>query len=164
MSTEHSPKPKENISRFGKLLAGLVLNGVDFAIVGGLAVIINGYDHLTLDAAILVSDSPANLRKLLDYLSRWGEGWARELTLEDFGPQEGSIRVTEEFDLDIFTRMRGKSLDDFRPRLRQLEVGAIPVRYLGPADLVFLKQNSWREKDKLDVLAMNEVLEREAGA
>jgi len=30
----------------------------------------------------------------------------------------------EDFDLDIFTRMRGRSLEDFRPRLRYLAVEA----------------------------------------
>lgn len=161
MSAEHSPESKETISRFGNLLAGLARSNVDFAVVGGLAVIFNGYDRLTLDADILVHAAPDNVRRLLDFLAGWGEGWSRELTLDDFLPQEGSIRVMEEFDLDIFTQMRGKSLDDFRPRLRQVLVGNIPISYLAPADLVFLKQGSWREKDKLDVLAMHEVISRE---
>jgi hypothetical protein len=29
-------------------------------------------------------------------------------------------------------------------------------------DLIFLKQDSWRDKDKLDVLAMQEILARES--
>jgi hypothetical protein len=29
--------------------------------------------------------------------------------------------------------------------------------------LIFLKQNSWRDKDKLDVQAMQEIIERESG-
>lgn len=151
----------QNSTRFGRLLADLVRGGVDFAVVGGLAVIFNGYDRLTLDADILIGDSPANAARLLECLSLWGEGWARELKVEDFAPQEGSIRVMEEFDLDIFTRMRGKSLEDFRPRLRQLQVDGIAIRYLSPADLVLLKEGSWRDKDKLDVLAMREVIARE---
>lgn len=60
---------------------------------------------------MLVSDAPENLRKLLDCLAGWGEGWARELQ---------------------------------------------------PADLVFLKEYSWRDKDKLDVLAMREIIARES--
>ncbi|MBM3838498.1 MAG: hypothetical protein FJ398_11135 [Verrucomicrobia bacterium] len=164
MSTEPSPESKETISRFGKLLVDLAKCQIDFTVVGGLAVIFNGYDRLTLDADVLVDDAPANLERLLDCLSHWGEGWARELTLEDFAPKEGSIRVMEEFDLDIFTRMRGKSWKDFQPRFRHLEVGDARIPYLHPLDLIFLKQGSWREKDKLDVLAMQEVLARESGA
>jgi Nucleotidyltransferase of unknown function (DUF6036) len=160
---EPSPEPRETISRFEKLLAALATNRVDFAVVGGLAVIFNGYPRLTLDADILVHDRPYNLRRLLDCLAGWGEGWARELKPEDFTAQEGSIRVMEEFDLDIFTRMGGKALDDFRPRLRYLETGSVRIPYLSPADLILLKQDSWREKDKLDVQAMREILAREGG-
>ncbi len=160
---EHSPEPREIISRFEKLLAGLATSGVDFAIVGGLAVILNGYPRLTLDADILVHAAPDNLRKLLTHLAGWGEGWARELKPEDFAPQEGCIRVMDEFDLDIFTRLHGKTLEDFRPRLRHLETHGVRLPYLAPEDLVLLKQGSWREKDKLDVLAMQEIIARERG-
>ena len=159
---DHSPKPGEITSRFEKLLVALAADRVDFAVVGGLAVIFNGYPRLTLDVDILVHDAPENLRKLLDCLVGWGEGWARELKPEDFVFQEGAVRVMEEFDLDIFTRMCGKSLDDFRPRLRYLETGGVRIPYLAPEDLIFLKQGSWRDKDKLDVQAMREIIARES--
>jgi hypothetical protein len=84
--------------------------------------------------------------------------------VEDFLPQEGSIRVMEEFDLDIFTRMRGKSIEDFRARCRSLTVQGLSIKYLAPADLIFLKEGSWRDKDKLDVVAMREIINRETQA
>ena len=86
---EPSPEPRETISHFEKLLAALVTSRVDFAVVGGLAVIFNGYPRLTLDADILVDDRLDNLRRLLDCLAGWGEGWARELKPEDFAAEEG---------------------------------------------------------------------------
>jgi hypothetical protein len=41
--------------------------------------------------------------------------------------------------------------------------GSVRITYLLPADLIILKQDSWREKDKLDVLALRETLAREGG-
>jgi hypothetical protein len=35
------------------------------------------------------------------------------------------------------------------------------ISLLSPEQLIQLKQPSWRDKDKLDVLAMKEILERE---
>ena len=157
-----SPDANENTSRFGKLLVALVRDDVDFALAGGLAVFFNGYPRITDDVDVLVSDAPENLRKLLDSLSHWGEGYARELKLKDFKPEPGAIRVMEEFDLDIFTRMGGESLDYFRSRLRYKELGGVQVPYLSPTDLIFLKQDSWRDKDKLDVAAMKETVARES--
>jgi hypothetical protein len=161
MPPPHSPEPRQTFSRFEKLLADLARHGVDFAVVGGIAVILNGYPRLTVDVAILVRESPDNVDRLLACLRGWGEGWARELKPEDFGPQEGAIRVMEDFDLDIFTRMRGKSLEDFRPRLRYLQIDEVRIPFLAPEDLIWLKQDSWREKDQLDVLALKEIIARE---
>ena len=116
-----SPEPNPTPSAFEKLLAGLARSEIDFAVVGGLAVILNGYPRLTVDADILVANSKDNLSKLLAYLQTWGEGWARDLRIEDFEVlEQGSIRVSEDFDLDIFVSMNGKTLDDFRPSLRSL--------------------------------------------
>jgi Nucleotidyltransferase of unknown function (DUF6036) len=153
-----SNEPNRTRSQFEKLLADLARGGVDFAVVGGLAVILNGYPRLTVDADILVKKSTANLQKLLGVLKNWGEGWARELKLEDFEVEEGSIRVSEDFDLDIFVRMRGKTLDNFRPNLLHFDSDGVAIAYLSPADLIFLKEGSWREKDQLDVSAMKEIL------
>lgn len=153
-----TPSPPENYFQFEKLLVDLAKAGVDFAVVGGVAVSLNGFVRATDDVDIVVQDSPENVRKLLDSLSGWGEGWARELTVEDFLPQEGSIRVIEDFDLDIFTRMAGRSLEDFRPRLLYLALGPVRIPYLGAADLILLKEGSWREKDQLDVRALKRIL------
>src|ERR1700747_2418703 len=100
--------PNENFFRFESLLVELARAGVDFAAVGGVAISLNGFVRATEDVDILAHSSPDNLRKLLGCLKNWGEGWARELKVEDFLIEEGSIRVMENFDLDIFVKMRGK--------------------------------------------------------
>ena len=153
-----TPSPPESYFQYEKLLVGLVQAGVDFAAVGGVAVSLNGFVRATDDVDIIVQASPDNIGKLLTCLAGWGEGWARELKVEDFALQEGSIRVVEDFDLDIFTRMRGQTLDDFRPRLRYLEAGGVRIAYLAPEDLIFLKQGSWRKKDQLDVAALRRIM------
>lgn len=152
---------KETISPFERLLADLTGAGVDYAVVGGVAVIANGYVRLTEDLDILISDEQANLTQLLEVLARFGEGHARELTPADFLRQEGSIRVMEEFDLDIFVLMRGNTLESFRPNLRRFESAGTSFFYLSPQQLIQLKQDSWRDKDKIDVIAMKEILARE---
>jgi hypothetical protein len=154
--------PNENFFRFGSLLVALARAGVDFATVGGVAVSLNGFVRATEDVDILANNSPENLHKLLDCLKNWGEGWARELKIEDFTIEEGSIRVIEDFDLDIFVKMRGKTLNDFRPTLRFFESEGVRIAYLSPEDLIFLKGGSWREKDQIDVAAMKEIIARES--
>lgn len=153
-----TPLPPENSTPFEELLVGLARAGVEFAVAGGVAVSLNGFVRATDDVDLIVEESAENIGRLLGYLAHWGEGWARELKVEDFVPQEGSIRVMEAFDLDLFTRLRGKSWADFRPRLRAVEMGGARIPYLSPEDLIFLKQDSWREKDQIDVAALKKLL------
>ena len=65
----------------------------------------------------------------------------------------------EEFELDIFTRMRDKTLDDHRPRLRYLEAHGVRIPYLALEDLIYLKEgSSGAIKDKFDVQALREII------
>ena len=43
MPPNHSSEPKETVSRFEKLLVALARADIDYAVAGGLAVILNGY-------------------------------------------------------------------------------------------------------------------------
>jgi hypothetical protein len=120
-----------------------------------------GYARLTVDVDVIVARNAENLRRLLDVLAQWGEGFARELSPADFIGEEGCVRVSEEFDLDIFTTMSGRTLDDFRPRLRYLNSAGRRIPYISPEDIISLKQSSWRDKDQLDVRAMRQAIARE---
>jgi acylphosphatase len=151
----------ENYFPYERLLVALVRSGVDFAAVGGVAISLNGFVRATEDVDIIVGNAPENLRKLIECLKSWGEGWARELKPEDFAIEAGAVRLIEDFALDMFVSMRKKKLDDFRPRLRHLDASDVRIPYLAPEDLIFLKQDSWRDKDKLDVQAMREIIARE---
>jgi hypothetical protein len=54
--------------------------------------------------------SREKVTRLLDALADYGEGFARELTSDDFPHNEGTICVVEESEfcqMDIFTRMTG---------------------------------------------------------
>ncbi len=155
-----TPSTPENSTPFESLLVDLVRAGVEFAVVGGVAVSLNGFVRSTDDLDILVDENPDNIRKLLACLRGWGEGWARELTPDDFRPQEGSVRVTEDFELDIFTRMRGHSLAGFHSHVRRLDASGVAIPCLDAEALIQLKRDSWREKDRIDVEALTRIARR----
>ena len=115
---------------FESLLVDLSRAGVDYLVAGGVAVCLNGFVRATQDLDLLVEASPANLRRLLACLATFGEGFARELSPEDFPMEEGAVRVNEDFTLDLFTLMRNRTFADFAATARRLEDrrdrGAIP--------------------------------------
>lgn len=147
---------------FEKLLVKLADGGVAFVIVGGIAVTLHGYVRLTEDVDILIDSSPENVDRLLHSLSDYGEGFARELSPDDFTDEEGAIRIveeTEESQIDIFTRMSGLRYEDLRADAELLAISSHVIPYASKAALIGLKSRSVREKDQLDVQALKRLSE-----
>lgn len=143
---------------FESLLADLARAGVDFIVVGGLAVALAGFPRMTDDVDLLINASPGNVARLLGALESFGEGAARELTPADFPLEEGAVRVAEHFDLDLFTLMNGWTYHDLSSMAVTHDVAGVPVRFLGAEGLLRLKQDSLRPKDQLDVQVLRSLL------
>jgi hypothetical protein len=146
---------------YEKLLVSLSRAGVNFMVVGGVAVALNGFVRTTEDVDILIERSTENVERLLAALAFFGQGHARELNLDDFNEAEGAIRVIEEFPLDIFTVMRGLAYRDLLGQSRQTEVQGNKITFLNAEGLIRLKQPSHREKDQIDVAALRRQSESE---
>lgn len=145
---------------FERLLVGLVDARVDFITVGGIALALNGHVRATEDVDILVRRTTENVERLLEVLGNFGQGYARELTSADFTDEEGAIRVIEDFPIDIFTRMGGRTYEDLLPHVRLHIAEQHTIPYLDAAGLVLLKADSLRPKDKQDVIALRGLLNK----
>ena len=147
---------------FEKLLVLLAEAGVNFIVVGGIAVSIQGYVHLTEAVEVLIDDSASNVRRLLDRLASYGEGFARELSSEDFNDEEGAIRIVEEVEqcqIDIFTRISGRRYSDVIGDADRFEVGGYQIAVASKVSLIGWKSKSVREKDQFDALALRRLQE-----
>lgn len=146
-------------SGFEELLARLSTANVDYVLVGGLAVAFCGYVRATEDMDILVRVDDENIRRLLDVLSEFGEGSARELQMADFTIEEGAIRIVEDFPLDIFTQMSGYRYEDLEGMTEIRQLNDHVIRYLNPEGLIALKEESVRPKDQTDVQVLRRIRE-----
>ena len=145
---------------FEKLLVRLARAEVRFVIVGGIAVSLQGYVRLTEDVDIILDYEEANVLRFLESLADYGEGFAREFSLEDFVPEEGALRLIEETEgcqLDIFTVMSGKTYTDLANDAEIFRVQNLNVLYASKKSLIELKSNTVREKDQLDVQALKKL-------
>lgn len=147
---------------FEKVLVLLAEAGVDFIVVGGIAVTIQGYVRLTEDVDLLIDDKPANIDRLLATLSDYGEGFAKELSRADFTDEEGAIRIVEEVEqcqIDIFTRMSGKKYADVVVGADLFPLSGHQLSVASKTSLIDWKSRSVREKDKIDAMALRRLLE-----
>lgn len=142
-------------SDFSELLGLLTASRIRFIVVGGVACALNGYVRATEDVDIIIDAAPDNVTELLRVLREWGDGYARDLVLSDFGLEPGAVRLVEEFPLDIFTVLSERRYEDFRSNAKQNSDG---ILYLHPSDIIATKQTSLREKDKLDIMAMTRII------
>jgi predicted nucleotidyltransferase len=147
---------------FEKLLVLLADAGIRFIVVDGIAVTLQGYVRLTEDVDLLLDDAPSNIGRLLETLAGYGEGFARELSPDDFTPDEGAIRVVEETEqcqIDLFTRMFGRTYRDVLEDADRFLLRGFEIRYASKASLIAWKESSVREKDRLDALALRQLAE-----
>jgi hypothetical protein len=142
-----------NQGPFESVLAALSRADVRYLVVGGVACALNGFVRTTEDLDILVDADPTNLRRLLSALAGVGEGHAAELEVEDFTDEEGSIRLVEEFPIDMFTRMGGKRFADMLP-YKRVSAGDPPIPFVDADGLILLKSGSVRQQDRIDVEAL----------
>jgi hypothetical protein len=143
---------------FVSLLDRLNRARVDYLVVGGVAVGFNGYVRTTEDLDILIDDAPENIGRLARALAEFGEGYGGGLTAADFPPEEGAVRILEaDCPLDLFNRMAGKTYRDFLPETVEKKVPGVwgSVRHLNRRALCALEKNSFREKDRLDVVVLD---------
>jgi len=141
-----------------KLLADLVRAEVRFLVVGGIACVMNGFVRTTEDLGLLIDGDPENVERLLGTLAGFGEGYARELAVADFGDEEGAVRLIEEFPIDIFTRMGGRRYADLLP-YRKLHAEEPSIPYVDAEGLILLKAGSPRPQDRFDVEALRRLLD-----
>jgi Nucleotidyl transferase of unknown function (DUF2204) len=147
---------------FEKLLVLLAEAGVDYIVVGGIAVSIQGYVRLTEDVALLIEASAENVKRLLTRLADYGEGFAKELSVEDFDDAEGAIRIVEEIEqcqIDLFTRMSGRRYADVISDADRFEVGGHRIAVASKNSLIGWKSASVREKDRFDADALRRLQE-----
>ena len=142
---------------FEKLLAKLAEADVRFVVVGGIAVTLQGYTRFTDDIDLLIDEERGNVERLLAALADFGDGYARELSVEDFSDSEGAIRIIEEAEMcqiDLFTRLSGVKYAETVADASVFLLGRHQIRYASKESLIFWKQQSVREKDRLDASAL----------
>ena len=143
---------------YAKLLAKLAKADVRFVIVGGIAVTLQGYTRFTEDIDLLLDADPQNIERLLMTLADFGEGYARELTADDFDDSEGAIRIIEETEMcqmNLFTRLAGVTYAEAKKDADHFALDGQSIYFAAKSSLIRWKEHSAREKDRLDASALH---------
>jgi predicted nucleotidyltransferase len=148
--------------RAGEILEVLVRGGVEFVLVGGIAVQAHGYIRSTRDVDIVPSPAPDAARRLSQALAALeAEEVGRNEHLTRFETRAGRLDV---IDLEEIAGTP-RSFEKLRSRALVVNLGGIEIPVAGLDDLVRMKRAAGRPHDLTDIGALtrdDEELEREA--
>ena len=108
----------EDLRALGTLLEA---EGVEYALIGGYALALQGIVRLTEDIDLLVEPTLENSRRWIRALSKLPDGAARELEGDDTVHTEYAIRINDEFTIDVMNSASGYTWSELAPLRIRLE-------------------------------------------
>ena len=150
-----------------KIFEALDLHGVDYVLIGGMAVQTHGHVRMTNDADLIPSPDPGNLERLAEALDDLG---ARVLnpghedeaisaamlpraTIWQFTTPHGGLDVMHEVP-------GGRTFDELRADALAIDLGSKRIQVAGLDDLIRMKVARGRPVDLEDVAALTELHDR----
>lgn len=132
------------------LLARFADEGVQYVLVGGHAVRLNGFVRSTEDIDILLPSSIDNGRKVIRALSFLPSSAELDPNWFEVDPaQPDNIRVADDLLLDLLFAANGQTFASLQPHVRYLQVDGVPIATLDIDGLLKTKTN-YRDKDRID--------------
>jgi hypothetical protein len=153
-------------ARYAELLRRLVVNDVEFVVVGMMAGVLRGAPVLTIDLDLVHRRSPANVARLLRVLAEIDAVYRHDV--RRLRPAESHLMspghqllVTTHGDLDCLgTVGDGQSYEDLVDHAPELSLGeGLSVRVIDLRTLIALKEKAGRPKDLATLPVLRATLE-----
>ncbi len=127
---------------------------VEYALIGGYALALQGIVRLTEDVDILVEPTADNSRRWVRALSQLPDGAAKELAGDDtLHTETYAIRINDEFTVDVMNSASGLSWQDLAPYRTRID----GINVVSLAGLLRMKEHG-RLKDQADAEAIRKAL------
>ena len=133
-----------------ELLRRFEAEGVEYVLVGGHAVRLNGFNRSTEDIDILLPSSLENGHRVIRALSFLPS--SKELQADWFAPPPGepeNIRVADDLLIDLLFAANGQTYEGLQNHVRTLCVEGVQIRTLDIEGLLKTKTD-YRDKDRID--------------
>jgi hypothetical protein len=144
-----------------RILETLAEHGVDYVIIGGIAVQTHGHVRTTVDIDVLPRPDPSNMVRLADALNaldarvlnpgradlKIDANMLPRATLWQFATRHGGIDV-------VHDAPGAPPFDELRRRALQVRLGDVQLAVAGRDDLISMKRASARPVDLEDIAAL----------
>jgi len=149
-----------NFNEVKRILAAFEREGVEYVLIGSMAMAAQGLIRATRDVDFFVSPEPENVDRLQPALKTVFEDDPNidEITAADLGGDYPAIEYTPphgRYSLDILSRLGDAwRFEDLESEV--LVVDGVSIRVATPAQLYRMKKGTVRPQDRLDAEAIRE--------
>jgi hypothetical protein len=127
---------------------------VEYALIGGYALALQGIVRLTEDVDVLVEPTVENARRWVRALSKLPDGAAKELANDDtLHAEVYAIRINDEFTVDVMNSASGFTWAELVPYRKRID----GIQVLSLEGLLKMKEHG-RLKDQADAEAIRHAL------
>jgi predicted nucleotidyltransferase len=132
--------------------------GAKYIVIGGWAVIQQGFDRTTSDIDLLVDSSPENFEKIRTAMLKLPDGAIREVESRDLD-KFIVVRVADEFVVDLMKRSCGIEYSEAGQFVESIQVRDVTIPFAN-LELLLRTKQTYREKDALDRAFIEERLKQ----
>lgn len=155
MEDELEPRDPESGDLL-RICASLNTAGARYVVIGGMAMVLHGFNRGTEDIDLLVDRTVENIARLREALSILPDNAVREVRdtdIEDYGV----VRVADEVVVDLMGSACGIDFNAAEAEIDWREIEGIRIPFASPTLLLKTKQTV-REKDEIDRLYLRRLL------
>lgn len=139
-----------------KVVRSLNENNAEYILIGGYALFSHGYHRATEDIDLLVPDSVASSKAIIDSLMVLADKESANLEPAWFDEGE-NIRLADEIVVDLIFKTCGETYKSLKPYIEIIDLDGIPLKTLSLEGLIKTKQ-SMRDKDIMDRIVLERAI------
>jgi len=150
---------------------------IDYIVAGGVAVVLQGVERLTMDLDLAVDQSKENIQKFIDAMSELGLVPRLPVPAETLLDEDKKRVMVEEKNALVFTFIDpkvplrqvdffmapGLSYDELLPEIEEFDLDGTKIKVVSKKKLVELKLNvdPMRDKDLFDIKELQRLINSE---
>lgn len=160
MDTKGSDKPIESrpptLDDLIELCKSLNSRNVKYIVIGGMAIINAGLPRATVDIDLLIDASENNMAKVIEALMYLPDKAVEELELTDV-ENYTVVKVADEIVIDLMKSACGITYEEANKSVYKVKIEDVEIPFAS-VELLYKMKQTLREKDKLDLLFLEEKL------
>jgi len=135
---------------------------VKYIVCGAFACIHHGLVRTTEDVDILIATDSENCQRVIDALSELPDHAAAELTVKDL-LENVVVKVADAVEVDVSKSAWSVSYEEAIGNVESVTLGGVEIPFLSLPDLIKSKE-TYRERDRLDLISLKALRERKSSA